>query len=697
MTDPRAHMPASLNPKKANAPTGPRHFGWQWLFLVAGLLSLIWFLVRVLPKPSRATYPCQRIAAPMAGGFILWIVGVIASAFAYRKARALLGRAQLKLALVCFAAAAVAGVVAVYYTPDRFVEGANPEPNVPIGEARGIFPGRVVWVHDPDATDWAGPGYGHWWEPAHTEQAVVDTMMSRAIRSLTGQTSDTAAWDALIRHFNMAHGRGNVGYTPGEKVTIKVNFVGFIDLGGWGGVDPNTYNLVSMQDYMNTSPQMMLALLRQLVNVVGVNQADISIGDPVCLFANEYYNLLHDEFPNVRYLDHLGKFGRTKPQASTVNFYFSSRPDGVTQDKILVPYAEATYFINLANLKSHTSAGVTLCGKNYYGFLRLPTEGGYYNMHDSLPEYVGGMGHYRCMVDLMGHAHTGGKALLYLIDALYAGVHPIETVPRKWYTDPFNGDWTSSLFVSQDPIAIDSVGFDFLWSEWSDYPHMSGADDYLHEGALANNPLSGTFYDPDHPTPTVRMASLGVHEHWNNARDRQYSRNLGTGNGIELVRGGCPVAVIAADPTAGKAPLTVNFDGSASYDTDPAGFIVENYWDFETDGIVDATGPSASYTYTTVGDHLVSLTVIDNDGERETSSLQISVERQPGDFDADYDVDQVDFGTEQACLSGNGSTVSGICVHADLDHDGDVDPIDIAIFRRCLSGAGVPAERDCAD
>ena len=31
------------------------------------------------------------------------------------------------------------------------------------------------------------------------------------------------------------------------------------------------------------------------------------------------------------------------------------------------------------------------------------------------------------------------------------------------------------------------------------------------------------------------MTSLGVHEHWNNPTDKQYSRNLGTGEGIELV------------------------------------------------------------------------------------------------------------------------------------------------------------------
>ena len=30
--------------------------------------------------------------------------------------------------------------------------GSRPEPLKPIGEAKGIHPGRVVWVHDPQVT-----------------------------------------------------------------------------------------------------------------------------------------------------------------------------------------------------------------------------------------------------------------------------------------------------------------------------------------------------------------------------------------------------------------------------------------------------------------------------------------------------------------------------------------------------------------
>jgi hypothetical protein len=144
----------------------------------------------------------------------------------------------------------------------------------------------------------------------------------------------------------------------------------------------------------------------------------------------------------------------------------------------------------------------------------------------------------------MGNPHIGGKTLLYLIDGLYAGYY-WEARPYKWDTEPFGDDWPSSLFASLDPVAIDSVAHDFLRAEWPDVvasggssdPNAlaGGAEDYLHEAALADNPLSGTFYDPNNDGNGV--SSLGVHEHWNNSTDKQYSRNLQTGFGIELATG----------------------------------------------------------------------------------------------------------------------------------------------------------------
>ncbi len=53
----------------------------------------------------------------------------------------------------------------------------TPNPiNDPIGVPKGLNPGRVVWVHDPDATAWQGPTSGEsCWEPEHTDQVAVVT------------------------------------------------------------------------------------------------------------------------------------------------------------------------------------------------------------------------------------------------------------------------------------------------------------------------------------------------------------------------------------------------------------------------------------------------------------------------------------------------------------------------------------------
>ena len=527
-----------------------RSGGARWTICAAGLLSLMWFLARVLPKPSRAAYPCQRAAAPLASGFVLWMVGALATMSASSRVRELWKRSRVVLACACLLVAATLAIGALATNGALQAPASIPSPNQPIGVAKGLYPGRVVWVHDPGAAKWEGPGKGHWWESEHTSQTAVDHMMSAAMRRLTGGGNDAEAWGVLFRNFNRNHGGGNSGYRKGEKIAIKVNLVGCIVGGRNPLVDPETYDLVRQLDYMNTSPQMIVALLKQLVKEAEVRQEDISVGDPLALFPNQYYEICRREFPSVHYLDHDGgnaKHPRTRVRPSEVPFYWSSRPSGKAQDFVPVPYAEAKYLGNMANLKSHTSGGITLCAKNHYGSLiRKPPEKGFYDMHESLARMTPGAGHYRALVDLMGHAHTGGKTLLYFIDGLYPGVHPAETSPRKFASSPFDGNWTSSLFASQDPVAIDSVAFDFLWAEWNDHPRISGADDYLHEAALSDKPPSGTFYDPDHASNTTRMASLGVHEHWNNPRDRQYSRNLGKRQGIELVRVDAAVMQTAA-------------------------------------------------------------------------------------------------------------------------------------------------------
>ena len=62
---------------------------------------------------------------------------------------------------------------------------------------------------------------------------------------------------------------------------------------------------------------------------------------------------------------------------------------------------------------------------------------------------------------------------------------------------------------------------------------MIYSDHAMEEMAMANDPPSGTVYDPERDGS--RLKSLGTTEHWNNSTDKKYSRNLNTGKGIELI------------------------------------------------------------------------------------------------------------------------------------------------------------------
>lgn len=147
---------------------------------------------------------------------------------------------------------------------------------------------------------------------------------------------------------------------------------------------------------------------------------------------------------------------------------------------------------------------------------------------------------YRTQVDLMTHNLLSGKNLIYILDALWGTDYELD-VPLKWKMKPFNNQYTSSIFVSFDPVAIESVGYDFLRSEFTigsgkDVSvQMPAVDDYLHQAADSNNWPVGIKYDPNNTG--VHVYSLGTHEHWNNSTDKQYSRNLDpvNGTGIELV------------------------------------------------------------------------------------------------------------------------------------------------------------------
>lgn len=82
-----------------------------------------------------------------------------------------------------------------------------------------------------------------------------------------------------------------------------------------------------------------------------------------------------------------------------------------------------------------------------------------------------------------------------------------------------------------------------------------------------------------------------------------------------------PVANLTATPTSGTSPLTVTFDGSASYD--PDGSIVSYSWSFGDGGT--AAGALVTHTYTVERTYKAGLMVTDNEGNTDGATRSIRV------------------------------------------------------------------------
>ena len=557
-------------------------------FFVLGIVSTIWFLIRVIPKPSRAAYPCMRTAAPFMSAFVIYLLSFSGAFLAFRKAKDSFYKSKYFMTGI-FAVAAIISS-AIFFGNDARIALAQvfnqsaplPDaPNSPMGIGKGIHPGRVAWVYNANATNinctnsWGTDGKGGtadddgYFLPKNTDKEVVKTMMDSAIMNIAGETTVQKAWDKIFKHFNNQKGLGEVGYSPDQTIFIKVNQ----GTGSWlidqSTMNPNTQSWAkTYYGTAETSPQAILAVVHQLVAGYGVPQEMIYIGDPIAHLYQYTIDVIKAEYPNVKFFDrNLSKSGRTVSQgltASSVIYYSDKGKEmpGAISDKMYKEMYEADYLINIASLKAHARAGITLCAKNHFG---SHGRDGAPHLHPGLiaPEndiiQRSDYKMYRVLVDLIGHEKLGGNTLLFVVDGLWGGPEAVDK-PIKWKMAPFNNDWPNSLLVSQDQVALESVCLDFLRQEatmnaaMKNRPLFGAVDDYLHQAADKANWPAHVVYDPEDDENPIE--SLGVHEHWNNATDKQYSRNLKSGTGIELVS--TPKSLVQS-VTTGVDELKSNF------------------------------------------------------------------------------------------------------------------------------------------
>jgi len=440
--------------------------------------------------------------------------------------------------------------------------GPEDAPNQPFGTPMGIFPGRVVWAWNPKATNEnclnTIDTQDYWFKPENTNKEVVREMLRSTLPKLTGESTVKDSWDAMFKYFNKNKHNTNAGYKKGEKIFIKINqgtarwlLTDEDKANGYyfpKNIVPSPQRQAESYGSTETNPYVVLEVLKQLVYECGVEQEDISVGELMSNIYGYNFEVWYAEFPKVKYVDKFSDIhNRTLTKVTEEDYIIFSNKQ--VRDPLFDVLINANYLINIANFKPHMSACISLLAKNHFGSNGKPTA-----MHHhpylitprGTPGINGGYRKYRSLVDLLGSKYLGRNTVLNIVDGLFGGGSSETRVPVKYFMQPFNNNWCNSIFVSLDQIALESVGFDFLRAEWNGihthnpmnnraemYPNIRGVDDYIHQAASRAYWPEGIIYDPDDSgTP---LPSLGVHEHWNNPIDKQYTVNLGTGNGIELI------------------------------------------------------------------------------------------------------------------------------------------------------------------
>jgi len=308
--------------------------------------------------------------------------------------------------------------------------------------------GKVVRVSSSSATT-SGSGYYY----IRVNQSVVNNMVDQGVMRLTGKTTLTEAWGAIIP-----------GYQAGKIIAVKVNF-------------NNTSNCSGADNNIDALPQPVVAMVRGLVQH-GVRQQDILIFDATRRIPSYFSDTFHANYPNVKFYDN---YNGTCHNLAT----FSTNTDGeiifqksaIPKDHLPSLMLSSTYLINVPIMKYHPLAGVTLGMKNHLGCIRTPS-----GLHLYTEKVRGGASYsstFNPLVDINNHAAIRTKTVLILGDALFANWVNNTDAPQTW--NIFNGKYPNSLFFSTDPVAVDCVMADYVRFERDSRSGFEKVNDWAYD------------------------------------------------------------------------------------------------------------------------------------------------------------------------------------------------------------------------
>jgi len=461
---------------------------WRWTTtstFVVGLLSLAWFLFRTGTKPSRAAYPCQRVAATNAGTWltlyflpILSITGFVGEKRSWRR----------RLATVVVVAAA--SIAAAWFTngPGLFGSAAEGpidlilEERLALGApASDLFVVRGTSGNDNDVAALIGlmAEHGaHFYRSAETGETsgpdgfvgsndVVLLKINCQWDQRGGTNTDLlkAVIGAIVDHPD--------GFA-GEVIVADNGQAQYGTRGNGGSMDWSWNNAEersqSVQDVVDSyaAEHAVSAVLWDPITDRRV--AEYSEGDP-----EDGYVLVDPPSPTTGAIVAYPKFHTE--YGTCVSFRRGIwDPSRGTYD------ADRLVLINLPVLKPHTIFGVTGCIKHYMGVTS-----------DALTRVAGARAHESVGTGGMGTEIAGTRfPTLNILDAIWASLTP-GVGPQVRYGDATK---VGVIAASTDPVALDYWGAKYI----------------LTQGARATGTRNTDSLDPDSQRSFATWLRLSMDE-----------------------------------------------------------------------------------------------------------------------------------------------------------------------------------------
>jgi uncharacterized protein (DUF362 family) len=314
-------------------------------FPVFGMLSLVWFLLRVIPKPDRATYPCQRAAFPLASAFVIWVTGVAASTALGLRARTQWRRSRPALAVL------FVGLAALIALPTLVLQSSSGQAGL-AGIRNALLPSVPPLA----------PRYASGDTLTVTPAAVVG-----AIKSIRAQAADIdfAEITTMVNEAIASAGGFADLIADGDTVILKPNLIAARDFTAAAAPLSPTVNGIA------TDYRVIQAVVNAVRDVNPSGAVFLLEGSGVGMTSTNMAALLWDTVTGLDSLIYLEDTGEAWFDTTSAELLGVSLPEGKAlygpaENRYWLSklYYEADVLISLPVLKNHFVSGVTGAVKN---------------------------------------------------------------------------------------------------------------------------------------------------------------------------------------------------------------------------------------------------------------------------------------------------------------------------------------------